>query len=104
MCGDIGPCIGIDRVKLPAARLAGATAAPTRLGVPVTGLTQDADQVVVDFGDGSRADYDLVLGADGIHSTLRVLATGGHRRAMPGRWSGAASSRPARVEWTTCWS
>jgi FAD-dependent urate hydroxylase len=82
--GDVGPCIGIERGKLHNALLAGAAAVPTRLGVAITGLSQDADRVVVAFSDGSHADYDLVVGADGIHSTVRALALGG----PPPRYAG----------------
>ncbi len=81
---DVGPCIGIERGKLQEALLAGAAAVPTRLGIGPTGLRQEEDRVTVDFSDGSRADYDLVVGADGIHSTVRALAFGG----PPPRYAG----------------
>jgi 2-polyprenyl-6-methoxyphenol hydroxylase-like FAD-dependent oxidoreductase len=74
--GEVGPCIGIERGKLHKALLAGAAGVPARLGIAVTGLTERADRVVVDFSNGSRADYALVVGADGIHSTVRALALG----------------------------
>lgn len=44
-----------------------------RLGVTVTKISQDADGATVTFSDGSRKTYDLVVGADGIHSTVRSL-------------------------------
>ena len=45
-----------------------------RLGTSVTSLEQDGRRVSVGFSDGSTGDYDLVVGADGIGSTVRALA------------------------------
>jgi 2-polyprenyl-6-methoxyphenol hydroxylase-like FAD-dependent oxidoreductase len=47
-----------------------------RLGLSVASLTQDADAVEVDFTDGTRDRYDLVVGADGIYSQVRELIFG----------------------------
>ncbi|MGW1838585.1 FAD-dependent monooxygenase [Streptomyces sp. NPDC002067] len=41
-----------------------------------TALEQDADGVRVDFLSGRRRTFDLVVGADGLHSTVRRLAFG----------------------------
>lgn len=76
MWGEVGSCIGIARPKLQQALVAGAAAVPCRLDTAVTSLVQDEQRVSVSFSDGSRGDYDLVVGADGIHSTVRELALG----------------------------
>jgi len=47
--------------------------ANVRLGVSFQSITQDADGVDVAFTDGSQARYDLVIGADGVHSKVRPL-------------------------------
>jgi len=47
-----------------------------RFGDGIRGLRQDADGVTVDFEHGSSERYDLVIGADGMHSTVRRLAFG----------------------------
>jgi len=52
---------------------AGAAAVPSRLGTSVLALTQDGHRVSVRFSDGSAGDYDLVVGADGVASTVRQL-------------------------------
>src|SRR4051812_13662591 len=39
-------------------------------------LTQDADGVDVTFAGGSRRRFDLVIGADGLHSALRAMVFG----------------------------
>ncbi len=72
--GDVGPCIGIERVKLQSALLPGVSEVRTRLGTSVTSLVQSNGRVSVGFSDGSARDYDLVVGADGIKSTVRTLA------------------------------
>jgi 2-polyprenyl-6-methoxyphenol hydroxylase-like FAD-dependent oxidoreductase len=71
-----GPCIAIDRPRLQQILLAGAAAVPCRLGISVASLMQDERRVQVGFGDGTSSDYDLVVGADGISSTVRQLLMG----------------------------
>jgi 2-polyprenyl-6-methoxyphenol hydroxylase-like FAD-dependent oxidoreductase len=70
---DGGPCIGIERSKLQSALLPGVANLRCRLGTSVTALEQDVRRVSVEFSDGSTGDYDLVVGADGIKSTIRAL-------------------------------
>jgi 2-polyprenyl-6-methoxyphenol hydroxylase-like FAD-dependent oxidoreductase len=65
--------IGITRpalhtVLIDAVRAAGIE---PRLGTTLTSLVQRTDAVDVELSDGSRTTYDVVVGADGIHSKLR---------------------------------
>jgi 2-polyprenyl-6-methoxyphenol hydroxylase-like FAD-dependent oxidoreductase len=71
--GYAGPCVGIERIKLQRALLPGVVNVRCRLGTSLTTLEQDGRRVSVRFSDGSIADYDLVVGADGIESTVRAL-------------------------------
>jgi 2-polyprenyl-6-methoxyphenol hydroxylase-like FAD-dependent oxidoreductase len=71
--GDVGPCIGIERSKLQYALLPGVANVRCRLDTSVTSLAQDDRRVSVGFSDGSTKDYDLVVGADGIRSTVRAM-------------------------------
>jgi 2-polyprenyl-6-methoxyphenol hydroxylase-like FAD-dependent oxidoreductase len=71
--GDAGPCIGIERSKLQRALMAGVANVCCRLDTTVESLVQDDRQVAVGLSDGSTRDYDLVVGADGIRSTVRAL-------------------------------
>ena len=50
-----------------------------RFGVRVTALSESGG-VQVDFSDGSAGAYDLVVGADGLHSGVRALAFGSEER------------------------
>jgi 2-polyprenyl-6-methoxyphenol hydroxylase-like FAD-dependent oxidoreductase len=49
-------------------------------GDRVAELTQDADGVDVAFAGGGRRRFDLVVGADGLHSSLRAMAFGPRER------------------------
>jgi FAD-dependent urate hydroxylase len=71
--GDAGPCVGIERSKLQRALLPGVGNLRCRLGISVISVVQDNRRVSVGFSDGSTEDYDLVVGADGIRSTVRAL-------------------------------
>ena len=47
-----------------------------RFGDRIAHLEQDADGVDVTFAGGSRRRFDLVIGADGLHSALRAMVFG----------------------------
>ncbi len=47
-----------------------------RFGDSIATLAQDADGVTVDFAGGDTERFDLVIGADGLHSHVRRLAFG----------------------------
>ena len=72
--GDVGPCLCIARPRLHLALLGDASAVSIRLGISVTSLLQNSESVSVGFSNGSSGEYDLVVGADGVHSTIRSLA------------------------------
>ena len=52
---------------------------PIRLGTTVTAFSEEANQVNVGLADGSSGTYDLGVGADGIHSSIRQLVFGAPR-------------------------
>ncbi|GAA3454990.1 FAD-dependent monooxygenase [Dactylosporangium matsuzakiense] len=49
-------------------------------GDRIAELTQDADGVDVAFAGGDRRRFDLVIGADGLHSALRAMVFGPHEQ------------------------
>ncbi|MFZ0385640.1 MAG: FAD-dependent monooxygenase [Solirubrobacteraceae bacterium] len=59
--------------------------ADVRTGVTVTTLADRHDGVSIEFSDGERRDYDLVVAADGIDSQVRSMVFGDEHQA---RWTG----------------
>ena len=52
------------------------SAVETVFGDTVRSLDDDGDRVMVEFEHGAPRDFDLVVGADGVHSRIRGLAFG----------------------------
>lgn len=80
--------------------------ADIRLGCTFTHIEQDAEGVEVQFTDGSRRRYDLVVGADGLFSKVRQAV---FPEAPQPRYSGqavwrAVLPRPAEVQTTRIWA
>ncbi|MGD0703895.1 MAG: FAD-dependent monooxygenase [Trebonia sp.] len=50
-----------------------AAGVTVRLGLTVRGLAQDAHRAYAEFSDGSTGRYDLIVGADGIRSSVRAM-------------------------------
>ena len=74
------PDLGISRLALHKL-LAGAvlaSGAKVRLGVTFARIQQDEQRATVTLSDGSVATYDLVVGADGVHSKVREHVFGSH--------------------------
>jgi 2-polyprenyl-6-methoxyphenol hydroxylase-like FAD-dependent oxidoreductase len=71
---DVGRGVGVERTKLQDALLGELKAARCRLGVWLTALEQTSGCASVRFSDGRSENYDLVIGADGIGSSVRSLA------------------------------
>jgi 2-polyprenyl-6-methoxyphenol hydroxylase-like FAD-dependent oxidoreductase len=59
----------LHRIMAEATRAAGAS---VRLGLGVAAIEQAVEAVRVSFTDGSSGRYDLVVGADGVHSATRA--------------------------------
>lgn len=60
-----------------------------RYGTAPRALNHHSDHVEVTFSDGGRGDYDLVVGADGMHSAIRKMLLGpSGYRYWDTRWGG----------------
>lgn len=71
---DCGPCLGMPRSVMHAILRNSVADLPIRTGRGITGLRQVSAGCRVTFDDQSAETYDLVVGADGLHSTVRRLA------------------------------
>ena len=69
----VGRTVAIHRAALQRVLRDGAADVPVRLGTTVTRLTELADAVEASLSDGTTARYDLVIGADGIRSSVREM-------------------------------
>jgi 2-polyprenyl-6-methoxyphenol hydroxylase-like FAD-dependent oxidoreductase len=88
---------GLNGPSCKGALLPGVADLRCRLGTSVTSLGQDDQGVSVGFSDGSTGDYDLVVGADGIRSTVRgwTLTTAAPSDLGAMNWRSIAPIRPA---------
>ena len=69
--GETGPCVAIHRADLHALLQDMKGAPPVRMGVTLVSLTQTAGSATAQLSDGTQQGYDLVVGADGIGSSVR---------------------------------
>ncbi|MEV4122118.1 FAD-dependent monooxygenase [Micromonospora sp. NPDC049645] len=73
----VGPCVSLPRAQLHRALLTGVGDTPIRWGRKPILLVEEGDRVAVEFDDATTERYDLVLGADGVNSTVRRLVFDG---------------------------
>ncbi|MEU9056290.1 FAD-dependent oxidoreductase [Streptomyces sp. NPDC048384] len=100
---DLPAHIGMQRPRLQQLLIdqVRASGADVRLGTKATAFQQDGEGVDVTFSDGTSRRYDLVAGADGLHSATREMI-GITDRPEPtgmGIWR-APAPRPAGVRRT----
>jgi 2-polyprenyl-6-methoxyphenol hydroxylase-like FAD-dependent oxidoreductase len=100
--GECGPCLALHRSDLHQVLREGAARTPIRMGTTPRSLDQDGG-VRVGFGDGTSGEYDLVVGADGIRSTVRRLAVDPRPPIPRGQlsWRFVTSCPPGITTWTT---
>ena len=85
--GSTGPCLAITRADLHRALRDAAPGVDLRMGVEVAAIDQDGASARVDFTDGSSGEFDLVVGADGLHSSVRRHLSGGAEPSLVGQVS-----------------
>lgn len=84
--GSTGPSAAVSHRELHEVL---GTGIHVRPGTTVTALAEEGPRIHAVLDDGSSGDYDLVVGADGVHSWVRTVGLGG---AEP-RFLGQASWR-----------
>lgn len=86
----------LRRSELLALLTAGLPAASIRFGTTATRVADDGTAVRVAFNDGSSSDFDLVVGADGMHSaTRKALLTEGEYAYWESGWGCWVTWAPA---------
>jgi FAD-dependent urate hydroxylase len=102
MWRDVGPCVALHRADLHEVLAFHGDPVPVRLGVSPRTFRQHNGIVAVEFDDGSTSGYDLVVGADGIHSQVRQLVVGAGVVRPVGQlaWRFVTKCPPAVTTWT----
>jgi 2-polyprenyl-6-methoxyphenol hydroxylase-like FAD-dependent oxidoreductase len=97
--GATGPCVAISHRALHELLREGIA---VRLGATVTALDDDGSRVRVGFADGSTGVYDVVVGADGVHSWVRSAVFGGADATFVGQasWRFLVDGFPEIRDWT----
>lgn len=95
----VGKCVAIHRRDLLHALRKATADIPIRRGVTVTGLDGAA---MVRFSDGAQGSYDLVVGADGVHSAVRRDALAGNAARYVGQvaWRYVVDGQADITDWT----
>jgi FAD-dependent urate hydroxylase len=97
----VGESRALSRADLQRVLLTGV-GGEVRYDTAVHDLTIDAGTAKVAFGDGSSAEYDLVVGADGRRSTIRAKAALGGPAEPTGQivYRSVVSGGPPVSDWT----
>ena len=101
MWDGVDECWAIGRSELHETLRAAAAETPVRYATAVVDV-RDGDVPRVTFTDGTTATYDLIVGADGIHSTTRGAVLDGTVPRYVGQvcWRFVADGFPAISDWT----
>jgi 2-polyprenyl-6-methoxyphenol hydroxylase-like FAD-dependent oxidoreductase len=99
--GEVGPCLALPRADLHRVLRDGV---PVRMGRSVASLERVDGPVAVGFDDGAAGDYDLVVGADGLHSGIRRLVGDRRPPVAVGQQSWRWLSEPAGPPEVTTWT
>jgi 2-polyprenyl-6-methoxyphenol hydroxylase-like FAD-dependent oxidoreductase len=75
-----GRFVSISRAELAAVLLDACRGIPMHFGTSIVGIDQDDAGATVTLSDGRTDRFDLVIGADGLHSDVRGLVFGPERR------------------------
>ena len=99
---ECGPCLGMPRAIMHAILRDSVADLPIRAGRTVAALRQVDGGCEVTFDDRSVATYDLVVGADGLFSTVRRLAVDPAPPTYTGNgsWRFFARNLPGIDAWT----
>jgi 2-polyprenyl-6-methoxyphenol hydroxylase-like FAD-dependent oxidoreductase len=100
--GSCGPCVGVRRAQLQKSLVNALGSTKVQFSTTVKAIANHGAATAVQSSDGSDRLYDLVIGADGVRSSIRKLAFG----AAPPRYCGQVAWRflatcpPSITGWT----
>jgi len=99
----VGPSIALHRPRAMEALL-GWCPVPVRSGVGIQSLSQHGEGVQAQLDDGSVEEYDLVIGADGAHSTVRgtLWPDVAPRYGGESWWRGVVACPAGLEDWSAC--
>jgi 2-polyprenyl-6-methoxyphenol hydroxylase-like FAD-dependent oxidoreductase len=99
---DTGPCLAMHRHALHQVLLDGAVGTKIRPGTTVEFVSEGATSVGVRFSDRSSREYDVLVGADGVHSSIRQLVFDGAPPRHVGQvsWRLVLEGAPPVTTWT----
>jgi 2-polyprenyl-6-methoxyphenol hydroxylase-like FAD-dependent oxidoreductase len=97
----VGPCCAVQR-DLALGAVLEASGATVRMGNGLASLESDAAGVRATLDDGTSESYDLVVGADGVRSTVRRLGWPEAGAIYGGEswWRGVVECPPGLEAWT----
>lgn len=97
-----GPCVGIRRASLQSILVKALGDAEVRFGTSVNAVAQQQDCAAVKFSNGSELAYDLVVGADGVRSSIRSHLFGKVQPRFCGQvgWRFLVRCPPSITGWT----
>jgi salicylate hydroxylase/6-hydroxynicotinate 3-monooxygenase len=103
------PYLCMHRADLHNALAAVVPGGSIHLDKKLVGIEQSAEQVTLAFADGTRAQADAVIGADGVHSVVRELILGpdapihkgriAYRAIFPSALLNGMHIGPSRTKW-----
>ncbi len=93
--------VALHRVDLHDILADGVEGVPIRFRTTVAELDDRGNAVTATFSDGTRRQYDLVVAADGIHSSIRESVVGGPRATPAGQvgWRWILDGHPEIAGW-----
>ncbi len=100
--GSCGPCVGVRRAVLQQELVNALGESEVQFSTTVTSIEQQGDGVAVGFSDGTERNYELVVGADGVHSSIRQRLFPKSLARYCGQvgWRFIVSCPPAIDSWT----
>ena len=100
--GEDDPCLAVHRRDFHSELVASVSGLPLRLGTGVDSIHQQNGNVKATFSDGSSGEFDLIVGADGMRSTVRSLALDGGQPRYVGQvsWRFVVEGFPEIGAWT----